>query len=338
MTSRPERRNEMKSPVALIVFNRPEQTARVFEEIRKARPPLLLVVADGPRKGRPDDMAQCEKVRAIIDSVDWPCDVRKNYAEVNLGCGRRVSSGISWVFNEVEEAIFVEDDCLPHPTFFRFCEDLLEKYRHDEKVGFIGGVNFSFHGPVLNHSYYFSRGHYIWGWASWRRAWKGYDYDMKQWPELRATHWLRDLFSDPQVVRYYTLNFDLTHRHELDTWDFQWVFHCWRKNRWEIMPSVNLVANIGHDRGDATHTTFRSRVGNVPLEAMSFPLSHPAEVMLDVEADRCNEDFRRFSLAYVLRFRLEYGMKKVAYRSVRKVLGDRIVDHVKALMIKGHGV
>jgi hypothetical protein len=327
----------VKSAVAFLVFNRPELTEKVFGEIRKARPPKLLVVADGPRKDRPDDRVPCERVRAIIDSVDWPCEVLKNYAVTNLGCGRRVSSGISWVFTEVEEAIFVEDDCLPHPTFFRFCEELLEKYRQDEKIGFIGGVNFSFNRALLKHSYYFSRGHYIWGWASWRRAWVDYDFDMKQWPELRAASWLQDLFDDPQVVRYYTSNFDRTHRHELDTWDFQWIFHCWRKNQWEIMPSVNLVANIGHDRGVATHTTFRSKVGNVPLQAMSFPLCHPAEAMLDAEADQYNEHFRRLSLPYVVRMRVVKGMKRTAYWSARKVLGDRVVDHVKALILRGPG-
>jgi hypothetical protein len=327
----------VKSPIAFLVFNRPELTARVFEEIRRAKPPLLLVVADGPRRDHPEDRIQCERVRAMIDSVDWPCEVRKNYAEVNLGCGKRVSSGIGWVFNEVEEAIIVEDDCLPHPTFFRFCEELLEKYRHDERIGFIGGVNFSFREAMLKHSYYFSRGHYIWGWASWRRAWRGYDFDMKEWPELRAANWLRELFKDPRVIRFYTFNFDVTYRHEFDTWDYQWVFHCWRKNQWEIMPGVNLVANIGHDRGVATHTSFRSKVGNVPPEAMDFPLSHPGEIMLQIEADRYNEVFRRMSLLRALKMRAVVGMKRAAYGSARNILGDRIVDHVKALLIRGPG-
>ena len=328
----------MKTPVAFLVFNRPELTTRVFEEIRLAKPPVLLVIADGPRKDRPEDVAQCEKVRAVIDTVDWPCDVRKNYADVNLGCGKRVSSGISWVFEEVEEAIFIEDDCLPHPTFFLFCEELLHKYRYDERIGFIGGVNFSFGMDRPRHSYYFSRGHYIWGWASWRRAWDGYDFDMKLWPKLRDQGWIRSLFEDSRVARYYTFNFDMTHRHELDTWDFQWVFHCWKKNRWEIMPNVNLVANVGHDNGVATHTTFRSRVGNVARQPMGFPLVHPPEVVLDRKADRHNETFRRISLPYILKKQVINEMKSASYRLARIVLGDRIVDDLKARIMRSHKI
>ena len=131
----------MRTPVAFLIFNRPDATRRVFESIRDAKPPLLLVVADGPRPDRPDDSRACAEARSLIDRVDWNCEVRTNYSDVNLGCGKRVSSGIDWVFQQVEEAIILEDDCVPDPTFFRFCEELLEKYRHDERISEIGGVN-----------------------------------------------------------------------------------------------------------------------------------------------------------------------------------------------------
>jgi hypothetical protein len=322
----------VNTAVAFIIFDRPELTARVFEEIRKARPPVLLVVADGPRKGRPDDVEACEKTRAVIDRVDWECDVRKNYAERNLGCGKRVSSGIGWVFTEVDEAIILEDDCLPDPSFFRFCEEMLEKYRDDERIGFIGGVNFRFEHKKQRHSYYFSRGHYIWGWASWRRAWDSYDITMKSWPGLRDNGYLRRLFGDRRVVRYYKYNFDMTHSGGLDTWDYQWFFHCWMNNRWEIMPNVNLVTNLGHDMVNATHTNFESKIGNVPRAPMTFPLVHPSKVALDKRADRHNEADRRivlFSRTHPLYFIMRDRFYTKLFRVARAVLGNRVMDYVK---------
>jgi hypothetical protein len=286
----------MKTAVAFLVFNRPELTSRVFEEIRKAQPQKLLIVADGPRTSHPEDIEKCSKVRAIFDRVDWDCEVLKNYSDVNLGCGIRISSGLEWVFNMVEEAVIVEDDCLPHATFFPYCENLLGRYRDNERIGFIGGVNFSSGKKRCNDSYYFSLGHFIWGWATWRRAWQGYDFHMERWPQLRDNDWLTGLFRDKKVVRYYTYNLNQTHRHVIDTWDYQWFFHNWLNDRWEIMPKVNLVTNIGHDKGAATHTRFKSKIGNVPTVPMEFPLVHPRRVSLDRDLDRFNERDRRMAV------------------------------------------
>jgi hypothetical protein len=285
----------VKTAVAFLVFNRPELSERVFEEIRKARPPKLLVVADGPRPHCPSDIEHCGEVRAILDRVDWDCEVYRNFSTTNMGCGKRVSSGLGWIFEQVEEAIIIEDDCLPDQSFFLFCEDLLERYRHDERVGFIGGVSFQRGKRSLPESYYFSRGHYIWGWASWRRAWKGYDFNMNLWPRLREKGWLNELFSDKGVVRYYTYSFDQTYKHKIDTWDYQWFLHCWVRNMWEIMPNVNLVTNIGHHEASATHTKSRSKALNVPAQPIQFPLIHPSEIALDSLMDRENEADRRFS-------------------------------------------
>lgn len=286
----------MKTAVAFFVFNRPELTERVFEVIRRARPPKLLVVADGPRTTVPEDEEKCSRVRSFFERVDWPCEVLKNFSDVNLGCGKRISSGLEWVFDSVEEAIIVEDDCLPHQTFFPYCEELLDRYRGDDRIGFIGGVNFSFGKTRFDYSYYFSRGHFIWGWASWRRAWRGYDFDIKRWPQLRDSDWLGHIFRDRRVVRYYTYNLNQTHRHVIDTWDYQWFFHNWLHDKLEIMPKVNLVTNIGHGKGNATHTRFSSKIGNVPMEPMDFPLVHPPEVELDETLDRFNEADRRMAV------------------------------------------
>src|SRR6185369_14461868 len=165
----------LTTPVAFIIFNRPDTTEKVFAEIARARPPKLLVIADGPRAGRAGEADRCAATRAIIDRVDWDCKVLTNYSDVNLGCKNRVASGIDWVFEQVPEAIILEDDCLPDPTFFRFCEELLIRYREDERISQICGANFQFGRKRSNDSYYFSRYNHIWGWASWRRAWQHYD-------------------------------------------------------------------------------------------------------------------------------------------------------------------
>ena len=168
-------------PVVLIVFNRPEVTKIVFERIRQARPGLLMLVADGPRERRQGEPDACRQVRQIVEHVDWPCEVLKNYSDTNMGCGARVASGIDWVFQHVEQAVILEDDCLPDPTFFRFCEELLDRYRYEERVMQISGSNFLFGRRAVEVSYYFSRYPLCWGWATWRRAWRHFDFNMQTW-------------------------------------------------------------------------------------------------------------------------------------------------------------
>jgi hypothetical protein len=286
---------QLTTPVAFLIFNRPDTTARVFEAIRQAKPPKLLVVADGPRPDRPDDVEKCKAARAIIDKVDWDCAVLKNYSEVNLGCGKRPATGITWVFEQVEEAIIFEDDCLPHPTFFRFCEELLNYYRHDERIMVISGNNFQFGRSRTNYSYYFSRYNHIWGWASWRRAWKYFDYDLKLWPKIKNENWLTSILEDKTAVKYWTKNFQRTYEGEPTVWDYRWTFACWIQNGLTILPSVNLVSNIGFGEG-ATHTSSsKSKVANLPVEEMIFPLKHPPFLLRHVEAD----DFTHNNIFYV---------------------------------------
>jgi len=280
----PEMR-QVTTPVALIIFNRPDTTAKVFAEIRRARPLNLLVVADGPRIGRPDDKERCLAARAVVEQIDWPCEVVKNYSDINLGCRSRVSTGINWVFEKEEEAIILEDDCVPHPAFFRFCEELLARYRHDDRIAHIGGTNYQFGRRRTPHSYYFSRYNHIWGWASWRRAWKDYDVDMKIWPEVRDGNWLQDVLTEKRLVRYWQKNFDKVFAREIDTWDFQWTLACWVNSRLSILPAVNMISNIGCN-ADATHTLdSNSRVANMQVEGAVFPLSHPPIMVRDRQAD-----------------------------------------------------
>jgi len=276
---------QLTTPVALLIFNRPDTTARVFEAIRQAKPPQLLVVADGPRPDRADDIEKCKAARAIVEGVDWDCEVLTNYSDLNLGCGKRPATGITWVFEQVEEAIIFEDDCLPHPTFFRFCEELLSYYRHDERIMVISGNNFQFGRSRTDYSYYFSRYNHIWGWASWRRAWKYFDYDLKLWPKIRKENWLTSILENRKVVKYWTKNFQRTYEGDPTVWDYRWTFACWIQNGLTILPNVNLVSNIGFGE-DATHTIgSKSRVANLPVKEMNFPLKHPPFLLRHVEAD-----------------------------------------------------
>jgi hypothetical protein len=277
----------MRTPVAFFIFNRPDTTARVFAEIAQARPPALLVVADGPRAGFPDDADKCAATRAIIDRVDWECRVLQNYAEANLGCKRRVASGMDWVFEQEEQAIILEDDCLPHQSFFPFCDELLERYRDDEAVMAICGDNYLFGRKSVTDSYFFHRLIGGWGWASWRRAWRHYDAEMKLWPALRETSWLKKILNDRRAIAYWREIFDRIYAAgDIDTWDYQWLFTVWVRQGLAATASVNLVTNIGWGV-DATHTFNRDSVlADIPAGEMKFPLRHPSVVSVDREADQ----------------------------------------------------
>ena len=289
--------NQLKIPVVLIIFNRPEPTKRVFEIIRAARPSQLYVVADGPREDHPKDAEKCTAARAIVDGVDWKCVVFTNYADNNLGCKRRVSSGLDWVFNQVEQAIILEDDCLPHPSFFHFCQELLDRYKNDNRVMLISGDNFQ---PIQDQSvfsYYFSRYPHIWGWATWRRAWKKFDVNMKSWPSFRNGGWLEYILENRQDLIYWEEIFNKTFNGEIDSWAYALLFSCWSQSLLAISPTFNLVSNIGFGI-DATHTTGVNKLANMEIFPADFPLKHPPFVIRDVDADRYTQQhlFRNRSL------------------------------------------
>lgn len=275
----------LKTPVAFLIFNRPELTARVFAAIAAARPPVLLMVADGPRDEHPNDKERTAAARAVIKNIDWPCEVLTNFSDRNLGCKQRVSSGLDWVFSQVEEAIILEDDCLPHPTFFSFCEELLERYRTDERIMTINGHNFLHGQRVSPYSYYFSAYAHIWGWASWRRAWKFYDIELKLWPLLRQSRWLEEIMGYATVAEYWKKIFDGISAGLFKTWDYQWLFACWAQNGLAIAPSVNLVSNIGFGI-DSTHTARSDAMtSELAMSEIVFPLAHPPYLVRDRMAD-----------------------------------------------------
>ena len=275
----------LATPVILLIFNRPETTARVFAVIRAARPARLFVIADGPRPDRPDDAQRCAAARAITEQVDWPCMVVRDYAPTNLGLAKRVASGINAVFAEVEEAIILEDDCLPDASFFRFCSELLAYYRDDRRVMAIAGDNFQRRRQRELGSYYFSRYNHCWGWATWRRAWAHYDHTMRLWPTLRDGGWLDDIFDTRRAARFWATLFQAVYQGRVNSWAFRWTLACWAQSGLTILPQRNLVTNIGFGQ-DATNTSIALSDRQVAAQVMPFPLRHPQFVVRDARADR----------------------------------------------------
>jgi hypothetical protein len=279
---------DLKTPVVSIIFNRPDTTKEVLDRIIRAKPPVLFVIADGPRKNVSTDREKCSETRSLFetDKIDFP--VVKNYSDTNLGCAERLISGLNWVFEKVDRAIILEDDCVPDLSFFRYCDELLLKYENDPRIMTISGGNFQFGRKRTNYSYYFSMYPHIWGWATWKRAWDRYDKDIKLWPEIKRSGLFKDLFPDKASAFYWNRIFDQVSEGMIQTWDYQWAFSCWMNHSLAIIPRINLVSNIGFGK-DATLSKKKDNYSNIPSEKMEFPLKHPPFMVRNVQADRFTE-------------------------------------------------
>ena len=272
-------------PVLLLGFNRPDTTSRVLEALRPVRPAALYFAVDGPRGGRAGERERVLEVQRLAGRIDWPCKVHTLFRDVNLGCKLAVSEALTWFFDRVEAGVVLEDDCVAHPSFFRFAAELLDRFRDDERVLMISGDNFQFGRRRTPYSYYFSLHTHIWGWASWRRAWKHYDHQMRLWPELRDGGWLQDVLGDRAAAESWGRIFEETWREQNSSWAYRWTFAAWVQGALTVLPSVNLVSNIGFGER-ATHTRRANPLAALPAQPMDFPLSHPPYVIRDARADR----------------------------------------------------
>jgi hypothetical protein len=272
----------LTTPVVFLVFNRPDLTERVFSRIAEAKPKTLLLIADGPRNGK--EAALCDQVRKTVDRIDWECKVLRNFSDVNLGCKHRVASGLDWVFSQVDEAIILEDDCLPSHSFFYFCQTLLERFRDDKRIFMIGGDNFQFGLNRAEDSYYFSRYAEVWGWATWKRAWQYYDVTMKSWPAFKAAGGMRWAFEHPAEQQYWGHYFQETYDGKIDTWDYIWFYTCLSQSGLSVLPNINLVSNLGFGP-NATHTfDIASHFANLPAGEIQH-IRHPQHLIRHVDAD-----------------------------------------------------
>lgn len=275
----------LTTPVLFVVFNRPETTRRVFEAIREAHPPRLFVAADGARPERAGESETAEQVRQIATAVDWPCELKTRFSEKNQGCRIAVSSAVDWFFSQVEEGIILEDDCVPSLDFFRFCQEMLEYYRDDDRIMSISGSNMQLGRHPVESSYYFSRYVHIWGWASWRRAWKHYDVDMKDLPSFLEENVLASLFPTRIEQRRWREILWKTYHHSphFTTWDFQWGYTLMKRHALAVTPTCNLITNIGCT-ATALHTA-GNEYADIPHEPLRFPLVHPEFMYPHREAD-----------------------------------------------------
>lgn len=272
----------LETPVVLIAFRRPEQTSEVIRAIRAARPKELFVVCDGPRSGNVDDDLLVNRVRALIDDVDWPCKVYKIYADYNLGLRERVLSGLDEVFELVDRAIILEDDCLPDQSFFSFSQSLLKRYEDAGKVSMVCGSNFA---PYKSqYSYHFSSAAYIWGWATWSRVWKTFrsSPQVESWSEEDIKRASSFLSSKAQGASFATA---MRKAKDLNTWDISFVAWLLQNEMKSIVPARNLVENIGFGEG-ATHTKFEAFDVQVPSMSIPEELSHPPQASIDSYRER----------------------------------------------------
>jgi hypothetical protein len=277
----------LSTPVLFVVFNQPDITSRVFEEIRKARPRQLFIAADGARGDRPGEAAECEETRRVVTRIDWDCDVHTNFRETNVGSRQAVSSAVSWFLDSVGEGIILEYDCLPDPSFFPFCEAMLDRYRHDARVMAISGTNSQLGRRRGVASYYFSRIPTAWGWASWQRAWRFWDGDVPSFPEFERNECIRSLFRDQHLQRFWLRKFrDVYSGLNTTTWGFAWVYAVFAQGGLCVTPNANLISNIGFSPR-ATHAKdTRHRFASLPTETLDVRgLTHPRFVVADPEAD-----------------------------------------------------
>lgn len=309
--------DSLTTPVLFLIFNRPDTTRIVFDEIRKAKPAHLFVAADGPRKDRPDDYENCRKAREIIQHVDWDCKVTTLFREKNLGCKHAISSAIDWFFSHVEEGIILEDDCVPDQSFFPFCQVLLERYREDERVMMISGMNYLFNKKEMKEDYFFSQYYPIWGWATWKRAWSLYDSNMTEWPRYHSQKYLNHIYGHSKIAGFFQDLFQKTYSNQLDTWDLQWVYTCIFNHGLSICPKYNLVSNIGVT---GSHVENVGRFHYMPVRALdATTLSHPVRVMPDIILDKMafDEITKRESILMKIRT-LFYHIRKAKLSTIQK--------------------
>lgn len=302
----------MTPTVLLITFNRPEPTRKVLEALIAAHPKDLYVFQDGAREGNDNDVQKCAEVREVIEDLTKGTQIRLHtyYSERNLGCGRGPSGAISWFFDNVEQGMIFEDDCLPHPSFFPYCEELLSKYKDDERVGFIGGCNYGFEMSP-NESYVFGSGHHqTWGWATWKRTWQSFDYYLSGFETTDFKKIIKSYYKSLRQQEYWMEIFHKVKENQMNAscWDYQFYFSIWKKGMLSVCPGVNLVENIGSGL-DATHTNKKSSSLLYRATGNIMPLKHPEKVARNIDID--NYLMKHFIIPYEYGWK---GFKRLPYR------------------------
>jgi hypothetical protein len=274
----------LSKPVLLLAFNDVKTTGRVLASIREARPLRLYFATDGPRLGRDDDIAKINQVRALESMIDWPCQLFTLHQAVNKGCPEALQLALDWFFANEENGIILEHDMLPDLSFYRFCQLMLDKYQDDEEIMHIAGNSFR-DKLIGDGDYYFSRIPIIWGWATWRRAWKKYDKTMSTWPNFSHSQNYQNILPWWWLRQKFTYVLDKVACGRTNSWDYQWTYSLLKNNGLAICPNANLITNIGFGPDALNSTNLNDPLANVKLENISFPLKDPSLKQPDKTAD-----------------------------------------------------
>lgn len=268
-----------KIPVLFVIFKRKDTSLKSFEQIKKVRPEHLYIACDGPRPHVEGEADMVEATRkAVLDAIDWECEVHTNFQKANLGCGMGVYTAINWLFENEERGIIIEDDCVMRDSFFPFVEEMLERYADDTRIGLVDGANYLEHIDIPD-SYVFSRYKSTNGWASWRRAWRLMDMDMSWRGTKYELSVIKNMGYKSKDVRYWKYRLKAVDLNDVSAWDWQWYFTLAANNMLGITPKYNLTTNIGFGEG-ATHTTEGSTPSlYISTRDLTFPLQHPKFVV-----------------------------------------------------------
>jgi hypothetical protein len=321
--------NGFETPVLILAHSRPDLTELVMEAVARARPARLFLACDGPRGDVAGERERVAEVRRVMDAaITWPSEVYRLHQDRNLGCRRAIQAGIDWFFAHVDEGIILEDDCIPHPDFFAYCQELLTRYRDDARVMHISGDG-SMRSPRSRRptSYVFTHHAAIFGWATWRRAWQRYDRDLAGWREMRDDPVrVAALFPHEVQRAWWTRILEgLERSDDAHTWDFQWMFTVRNAGGLAVVPTSNLITNLGF-RSDGTHVTVPDHRAAVPLEAMPT-IVHPDEVAVDPGLDwQVQCDVKGWGRRPSLRARVFSRARSVLGRAARSLGLRRTTD------------
>ena len=267
-------------PILLIIFNRLDTTIQVVDSIRTIQPSKLYIASDGPRKNREGEDEIVKAVRDyVLKSVDWNCEVKTLFHNENLGCGQGPAQAITWFFENEEMGIILEDDCIPSKSFFPYCEELLAKYKDDNRIYHIAGQN-----PLTltksPYSYYFARIQHCWGWASWKRAWNNFSFELNDLDDFIDNNIINKIFPHKNAQKFWLDLFKNIPNVKIDFWDYQWTYAIFKNNGLCINPTKNLVSNIGFNQ-NATHTLDSNSALSNQKRFEIYKIKHPPNIKVN---------------------------------------------------------
>lgn len=299
----------MKTPLLLLIYNRPEVTKVLFNKIKKIKPKIIYIAADGPKENDQNDLERCEKVRNIFNKIDWNCKIHKRYNKKNYGCRNSIIQSINWFFKKEKYGIILEDDCIPSTDFFWLSKILLKKYEKNNKVFCISGSNYLKNFQKVNNSYYFSKYPHCWGWATWRRAWKKNEPNIKFWPKFKNSLDWRDINNNMIEHKYWNKIFDKCYKGKFNSWAYPWTLSVWKNKGLTIIPKKNLVKNIGYG-SDSTNSIFRNINDIYKVKKIERKIKHPKIIKSDLKKDNFVFDSHYKGKNYLYPYRIVFLIRK----------------------------